>query len=359
LAEQGLIARASPGERENYLSELRLAAEDAERAAGGLLRRDLRVAGLTISVRAAGEEMLEALTGAFAHALVELEPGGPPPDLTIRAWDRASTGVTLPPPSWGSDDFRGAGAVRAFSTDGLHVLFQEFSNTVSVLDPGAGEGMFWCADAAELPFYERAAPLCKLLHLWLSDRGLQLAHAAAVAGESGCALIAGAAGAGKSSAALACLGAPGLKHLADDYCVVERRPDGIVVHPLFSSVKATDDTVERLRIDPATISNPVRIETDKALVFLGVHRPGDLAEASPLRAIVVPEITGRPESRLLPADGGVALAALAPSTMLQLPGTGAATMAALAAAARSVPCHRLEAGTDPAGIPPLMRELLT
>lgn len=169
MAEQGLIARASPGERETYLSELRLAAENAERAAGGLQRRDFRIAGLTVSIRAAGEEMMGALTDAFAHALVEPDAGGPPPDLTVRAWDRASTGVTLPPPSWGSGDFRGAGAVRAFSTDGLHVLFQEFSNTVSVLDPDAGEGMFWCA-AAELPFYERAAPLCKLLHLWLSER---------------------------------------------------------------------------------------------------------------------------------------------------------------------------------------------
>ena len=357
MAEQGLIARASPGERENYLSELRFAAEAAEHAAGGTLRRDLRVAGLTISVRAAGEGMLEALTGAFAHALVDPDPDAPP-DLVVRAWDRAATGVTLPPPSWGSDDLRGAGAARAFSTDGLHVLFQEFSNTVSVLARDGGEGMFWCADAAELPFYERAAPLCKLLHLWLSERGLQLAHAAAVAGPSGCALIAGPAGAGKSSAALACLGAPGLGHLADDYCVVERRSDGIVIHPLFSSVKATDATVERLRIDPATIDNPVRLQTDKALIFLGVHRPDDLAGAAPLRAIVVPEITGEPVSRLRPVYGGAALAALAPSTMLQLPGTDAATMGALAAAARSVPCHRLEAGTDPAGVAPLLSELL-
>lgn len=367
MAEPGLIAGAAPREREAYLTELNAAADEAEHAAGGLRRRDLLIAGRRITILAAGDELLAALTDAFAHALVEPDPAAAA-ELTIRAWDRASTGVTLPPPAWGSDDFRGAGGVRAFSTDGLHVLFQEFSNTVSVLDPGAGEGMFWVADAAGLPFYERAAPLCKLLHLWLAGRGMQLAHAAAVAGPSGCALIAGPAGAGKSTAALSCLGHPGLGHLADDYCIVEPSSGGpedsgesgseVRVHPLFSSVKATDDTVARLRVDPAAIVNPVRLPTDKALIFLGRSCPGDLAAAAPLRAIVVPEITGAPQSRLVPADGGLALAALAPSTMLQLPGTGAATMRALAAAARSVPTYRLAAGTDPAGIPASLAELL-
>lgn len=356
MAEQGLISGAPTGEREAYLAELREAADAAERAAGGMLRRDVDIAGRTVSVRAASEPLLEALTDAFAHA-----PAGPGavPELTIRAWDRAATGVTLPAPPWGSDDFRGAGGVRAFSAAGLHVLFQEFSNTVSVLDPAGGEAMFWVADAAALPFYERAAPLCKLLHLWLAERDLHLAHAAAVAGPSGCVLLVGPAGAGKSTAALACLGARGLRHLADDYCVAERRPGAPpLIHPLFSSVKATDDTVERLAINSALIANPDRIATDKALIFLGIDRPGELAAAAPLRAIVIPHVRGGLDSRLVPANGGLALAALAPSTMLQLPGTGAATMGAIAEVARAVPCHRLEAGTDPGGIAAAISELL-
>lgn len=356
MAEPGLISAAPTGEREAYLAELREAADAAERAAGGMLRRDVDVVGRTVSVRAASEPLLTALTDAFAHA--PAQPGAPA-ELTIRAWDRAATGVALPAPPWGSDDFRGAGGVRAYSAAGLHVLFQEFSNTVSVLDPAGGEAMFWVADAAELPFYERAAPLCKLLHLWLAERGLHLAHAAAVAGPSGCVLLAGPAGAGKSTAALACLGARGLRHLADDYCVAERRPGAPpIIHPLFSSVKATDDTVERLAIDPALIVNPERIATDKALLLLGIDRPGGLATAAPLRAIAVPALSGERASRLVAADRGLALAALAPSTMLQLPGTGAATMGALAAIARAAPCCRLEAGTDPGGIAAAISELL-
>ncbi len=358
MAESGLIAAAPPADRDAFLADLEAATDRAGAAAGGFDRRDYGLAGRRISLRFAGPSLLAPLADALGHA--EIEPIGGP-DLTVRVWDSASTGVRMPTPPWGHDDYREHGVIRGWFDERLQVVFQWITSSVSVLEPERGRATFWVADAAGFPYFDRAAPLRKLLHLWLASEGLQLVHAAALRGESGSVLLVGNAGAGKSSAALACLGAPGLGHIADDYCVLEPAAAGAppVVHPIYSSAKAHPDTIARLGLDPAMIANPIREQGDKAVLFLHHHVPDLLAGRAPLRAIAVPVISGRPDTRLRPVGGGQALAALAPSTMLQLPGTGAATMRSLAAAVRSVPCFRLEVGTDPAAVPGVVAKALS
>lgn len=357
MAESSLIDRASRVDRGQFLAELEAATDRAAAAAGGFDRRDYSVAGRRISLRFAGRPLLAPLTDALGH--LEVEPNGPA-DLTVRVWDSASTGVRMPTPPWSHDDYREHGVIRGWFDERLQIVFQWITNSVSVLEPERRSGIFWVADPAGFPYFDRAAPLRKLLHLWLASEGLQLTHAAALRGESGSVILVGNAGAGKSSAALACLGAPGLAHIADDYCVLEHPAAGEppTVHTLYSSAKAHPDTIERLGLDPAMVANPIREDGDKAVMFLHQHVPELLADRAPLRAIAVPAISGRPETRLLPIGGGQALGALAPSTVLQLPGTGAATMRSLAAAARSVPCFRLEVGTDPTQVPAAISELL-
>jgi hypothetical protein len=52
------------------------------------------------------------------------------------------------------------------------------------------------------------------------------------------------------------------------------------------------------------------------------------------------------------------LAALAPSTIFQLPRAGNEAFQFLAAFIRQLPCFSLEVGTDLSGIPPVIEELL-
>lgn len=357
MAEPGLIDRAPSVDREAFLAEVRAAGERAAEATGGLERRDFAIAGRRLSLLFAGEPLIEPLTAALEHA--RIEPLGEP-DLSVRVWDSVSSGVAMPAPRWGPDDYREHGVVRGWFDDDLQIVFQWITNSVSVLEPRRGAGTFWVADPEIFPFFDRAAPLRKMLHLWLASQGLQLTHAAALTGPAGAVLIAGNAGAGKSSATLACLPSAELGHLADDYCVLESAGDGKPprVHALYSSAKANPDTIERLGLDPDWVANPIRQEGDKAVFFLHRHLPGKLVEGAPLAAIAVPAITGEPGTRLVPARAGVAFAALAPSTMLQLPRTGPATLAILRDAAGSVPCFRLEVGTDPAQVPERLAELL-
>ncbi len=356
MAEQGLIAGAPLGEREAFVDALLRAAEAAGEAAGGFEERRYRIAGRVVALRFAGPALVPALTPALEHARTgDAGPAG----LTVRIWDSESTGTSVPPPPWGPDDYREHGVIRGWFDEDVQVTWQWITNALSVLRPRRGEGLHWTASADVYPYFDRAAPLRKLLHLWFAHEGLQLTHAAALGGPDGCVLLAGNAGAGKSSAALACLGTDvGL--LADDYCVLEPGTggSGVTVHSLYSSAKANPDTLERLALDGGLVDNPVREPGDKAVMFLHRHFPEQLVERAPLRAVLVPAVSGAERTRVVPASPAAAMAALAPSTMLQLPGTGGSTLRILGEAARSVPCFRLEAGTDPAGVPAAIAELL-
>jgi hypothetical protein len=354
VAPQGLID--SPGSaRVGFLEDLRRATELARDGAGGLDRVDLLIAGRRVRLLFAGPALVEPLLPALEHAV---DRGAGDPDLTIRIWDTASTGAVMAAPAWGTDDYREHGVIDGFFDDELQITYQWITHSLSILEPARGEAVYWVEDPAEFPFFDRAAPLRKLLAGWLASRGLQLTHAAALGDEDGCVLLAGNAGAGKSSAALACLGSP-VRHIADDYCVLAPVADAPpTVHSLYSSAKAHPDTIERLGLDPGWAANPDRPDGDKAVLYLHRHAPGRLVPAAPLRAIAVPRISGALETTYEPINGGQALAALAPSTMIQLPGTGPATMAALSGAARAVPCFRLDVGTDPAGVPAALERIL-
>jgi hypothetical protein len=169
-------------------------------------------------------------------------------------------------------------------------------------------------------------------------------------------LVVGAGGAGKSTTALSCL-ASGLGVLGEDYCLLGPG-EPPVVHTLYSSAKASRDTLERLPFLAPLVANPDRPPSEKALCFLAEHTPEALVDRAPLHAVVIPRIAARRETTLSPARPGAALAALAPSTLTQLRGAGDAALARLARAVRSVPCHHLHVGSDPAAIGAACRSLL-
>ena len=79
-----------------------------------------------------------------------------------------------------------------------------------------------------------------------------------------------------------------------------------------------------------------------------------------LSAILVPVVTGRPDTSLVAISAMSAVRAAAPSTVLQLR-TGnspADALKRLADVARHVPCYRLELGTTRDRIPDTLARLL-
>jgi hypothetical protein len=131
-----------------------------------------------------------------------------------------------------------------------------------------------------------------------------------------------------------------------------------VVHSLYNSAKLNGDQVKRFPSLLPKISNTERSAEEKALLFVSEHYPTKVATRLPVRAILVPRVTGLAETRLRRISVAMTLAALAPSTIFQLPRAGDEAFKFLATFARQLPCFSLELGTDLSTIPPVIEGLL-
>jgi hypothetical protein len=106
------------------------------------------------------------------------------------------------------------------------------------------------------------------------------------------------------------------------------------------------------------VANGGRAAHEKALLLLHEHAPAKLLRQAPLRAVAVARVSGRRDTESHPVSPAAALAALAPSTLVQLVGSDRWAFGRLARAVRAVPCHRLDVGTDPTQVPDVLRSLL-
>jgi len=318
---------------EGGLDALEEAFGHAVRQAGGEVAFDGDVAGRRLRVRLAGTALRPYVEPALAHLACRTDGV---PDLEVLAWDTASTGVALPPRE------------LAAPVDGAGTVWQAGAGILTAVDAACRRGVVWTADAATVPFNETAAPLRVFLHLALRAAGIHLVHAAAVGRPDGGALIVGRSGAGKSSTALACLGSE-LGVAGDDY-VALAPGDPPRVHSLYGSAKLNADQLARF---PALADGVVNREVrgDKPVIFLHPRWAGAIDRGFPLRVALAPLVVGHGETTVARTRRSALLAAIAPSTIFQLPGTGAHTLAAIARLLADVPCYELRLGARLEDIP--------
>lgn len=317
----------------------------------GPVERSYIIGGYLIRLSFSGAALL-SLTRALEH----LAAGDhSTPDLTICLWDSESTGQRMTPPPWQERDFLARGVIQGYNTERIYTAFQHGSGAVSVLDKERNLAIFWAPDP-RVPYWEKGSPVRTILHWWLLSKGLQLVHAAAVGNSTGAVLIGGKGGSGKSTTALACLES-NLSYVGDDYTLLGL-DSGPVVQSLYSSAKLNSDHVQRFPALLPKIANPERLADEKALLFVNEHDPLKVATRLAVRAILLPRVTGLAETRLKRISVAITLAALAPSTIFQLPRAGNEAFKFLATFARQLPCFSLEVGTDLSTIPPVIEGLL-
>lgn len=335
---------------------LRHALRRAE-ASGGDFSHDpheffFRLAGRIFRLRFAGSDLAPLITPAFAHLVCE---PADEPELTISIWDDPSTDTSVCPPTAGL----GHGLERplVFLRSGQVEAAQDTtSGLLWAINHSRRLALFRIVTPEQLPVWERAAPLRRILHWWATGQGLQLVHGAAVGTIDGGVLLVGRGGSGKSTCALACLEA-GLLHAGDDYCLIEGG-DLPRLHSCYSTAK-----IDRQRagwfpgFESAISDAPVEVD-GKAVLFLNDEFPRRLTEGFRLNNVVVPRITGGGNHSLTPLSAVGALKALAPSTIFQFPGAGAHTLARLADFVSRVPCHSLELGPDVDRLPSVIHGLL-
>lgn len=336
-----------------YFREIHEAFLRARSSVGAVVPdRDYAIAGRDVRLSFATPALADKLAPAVAHLQTTLAPS---PALTICAFDLESTGARLPPGPWpgeaatpGAQWFHDGGTLRLFNRPG---------EALSLFDPSLGLGIYCVPSARTLPWYESGSPFRVLLHWWSGTCRRRLVHAGAVGSASGVVLVGGKAGSGKSTTALACLEA-GLDYLGDDYVMVSASPPA-VVYSLYGVAKLDPGNVWRFPGLAGSVAGPGGLPpAEKVLVFLEKDYGRRLKPARPLRAIVVPRITGRERPAVRLMSPAAALAALAPSTVFQLPGDVEAILGVVAGLVRTVPAYVLELGPDMAGVPALIAELI-
>jgi len=324
-----------------FFRELHQTFQRAVERTTGAIDRFYAIGGYTVELSFAGPSLIPSVTPAFEHLAAEPIEN---PALTVCLWDSASTGTEMPPPPWEEADYVARGEIRGYSNEHIHTVFHPGSGVLGILDARQDLALFWIRDARQLPSYESAVPLRPILHRWMRGHGRQLVHGGAVGTRTGGVLLAGRGGSGKTTTALACASSE-LAYLGDDYCMVAN--DSIpFVYSLYSSAKLDGSGIRRFPHLTAAISNPDRLDTEKAVLFLSSFAPVVTADGLPAKAILLPQITERFETVLKKASRAACLAALAPSTIFQSAGADSRDFENLSRFVRQVPSYVLELGTD-------------
>ncbi|MBI5948602.1 MAG: hypothetical protein HY875_10745 [Chloroflexi bacterium] len=316
----------------------------AERVAGAVDRHFL-VAGYPVRLRFAGPAMVPMITGALAHLAA---PPCPSPALTVCIWDSASTGVDLSPGVGPIEDYYYAGKQGHLQSGPVYATFRRPDFGLSIVDSEGATGGYWIPDAVtfadgrDLKFFGWAGPLRAVFNWWLGAHGRQFVHAAAVGRAGGGVLLVGPGGSGKSTSSVACLEA-GMDFVGEDYCALDAEGPPYV-HSLYSSAKV-DAAQLAAGTAPVTLDfDPARIEFNKAVYLLHPRYAPQLAKGMPLRALVAPRVTGAAAPSLHRVSPAEVFAALAPSSILQMPGPNNGALGTLARLARELPCYRMELG---------------
>jgi hypothetical protein len=316
----------------------------AAMADAGELRREMRFADRRLRMRFAGTELADGLLAALAPRLVPFGAGpvdAGTPDTTILLWEeRHVPGGAVPVP-WSDEHLGARGLVRG--SDGVVAVHEAGSLAVTLVDPDSDTLLYRVPSSAELPWWERAAPLRPVLFWALSGPGRHLVHGGVVGDEQrGGVLLGGAGGSGKTTVALAAL-ASGMRYISDDYILLHSDPVPVAWN-LFGTAKLDAGHLARF----PTLASAARLSADpvqdeKAVLDVATLLPDALVDSLPIRAIVVPRIRGG-RAALHPVSAGEALLALAPSTTLQMPYDKGSVVRSLAALTRGVPAFALDVG---------------
>lgn len=321
----------------------------------GMTERDYRIGGCRVRLCFAGDSLTPYIHPAIAHLEV---PAAETPELKVYLWDGAATEVRLPPPPWRYSDVVQRGEIVGFNgSERCKATFVPGGDALSLVDLQAGEAVYHVPRADQIPYYDWSAPLRNILHFWMSAHRRTMLHAAAVGTSNGGFLIAGKGGSGKSTTALACLGSS-LGYLGDDHLLVSLQPEP-AAFSLYNSAKLQAEHLRRFPGLLPAVCNRERMDREKALAFLYPDHGRHLVGEFPIRALLVPRVTGERHTRFRPVSRLATLLALAPSTILQLPGAAAAELEALRKLTQAVPGFLLELGTDIDAIPAVLRDKLT
>jgi len=214
--------------------------------------------------------------------------------------------------------------------------------------------VLWIRDLDRASPVEAATLFRALVAWWLADSEYVVAHAAAIAGSRGAALLLGRGGSGKSSTAAACFEA-GLSFLGDDSVLC--RASTTEVFSLCAGANLPEE--ELARHHPSLNGGAPRPRRDgKRYLDLASADPDRVATRAPLRALVRLTIGDGTPGGLEPVARSRALTALAPSSILNIPALDRDALSSMTALARRLPAYELTLSGDRSEAARLLGRLL-
>lgn len=324
----------------------------------GQSKLDFDIAGHPVRVRFAGES-LRHLARPLAHLTSDAAGDhGHPRPLEIFVCEGAPAGLNPPPPPWQVEEVN-QDQMHHWRLENGDILVNHMPaySFLCLFDCRTQRAIYWVDDAAQLPFWEIAAPFLVIFSWWAAGFGGQIAHAAAVGRNGEGILLVGRGGSGKSTTAAACVDA-GMEYVSDDYVLLTSDPQP-AAHCLFSSAKLHMHVLDQYFPGwREHVSQQVGPDA-KAVFFLEQFRRDQLRKTLNICGIARPTITQRAESVWLPAPKSEVMLGLGPSTLLQLPARKQHGLSFLAKLVRQLPCFRLELGpvhSSPAAIEDMLVE---
>ena len=359
------MRRAATAQGRQLLDRLEQSFLDDAAAAGGAVQQWYRIGGHDVCVRTIPEQDARRLRPALGHLALP-EATASAAGLTISTWNGAtpSAAPVLADllrrlrANWCAE-CGPRGEVLELHSIGISAIYNAGPNVLTVIDFERNRGWLLKLDDDTFPYWEVGSPFRFLLHEWFAARGLQYVHGAAVGTEKGGVLLVGKGGSGKSTTALLCAAA-GMQYAGDDYCLIE--PARAWAHSLYNTgkLKGPEDYA-RLPQLKGLSTNPDSFERGgdgKGVYFLDAIWPDRVVAGMPLRAIVVPRVTGQAASSVEPCSAFDALVAMLPSTVAQLPAASNEDCDRMVALAEKLPTYLLHLGTDIHGIPAALTTLL-
>jgi len=325
----------------------------------------LLVAGRRLRIRCIDEIHSRHLSLALAHLRHDFSGDG---DFTISVWDGEVAGApsnsllasylqTLYRDWTGNCGTRGE--LRGFHSAAVPAFYMPGPDVLNLVDAANGKAFFLKRDSTPLPYWEAGSPFRAILHCWLSTFGLQFVHGGAV-GEGGSGvLLAARGGSGKTTTTLLCLNA-GMNYAGDDYCAVDPQSP-MHLHSLYNTAKLLPRDLDHFPSMRQRVWNPqalVENSPDKATFFLADLAPERMSSGFALSALLIPQVTEGVDSYLTPCGPAAVLAAIAPSTVAQLPNATQADMERMVSIASNLPSYVLHLGSDRSQIPEVVRSVL-
>jgi hypothetical protein len=308
---------------------------------------DLSLAGYSLRLLGSSEALRKIFLPSLSH-LIEVKDQLSDPDLTIWYADAKGLGNLIAEPPF--FDFNGVGYSESAVEPGFYIYYQPAFRQVFLYSEKLKLGIYWTLNPTTIPWWEPTFSFRIILHWWTKDKPLQLMHAGAVAVDvHGGWLIAGPSGSGKSSTCLTLLDG-GLLYLGDDYVLV-RTDSGPEVFTVYQTAKLEPDNfLNRFSEFTAYLQNPATYLDEKAIFNIYDPYPDAFIPSIALKGILLPRVTGKPQSEIVPVSAGKALLGIAPTTLRHLPHFREESYAKMKDLIHQVPVLEWRLGTDKADL---------